>query len=223
MSFWQMNFSVGSFLAYWINYACSKNSTKLGNWDWKTVQLFQLLAPILIICAISFCPESPRWLVKKDRTEDAVKALSRVRDDAESVQREISDITRALQFEKDEISSGYSALYKDRSIRKRLSTCKCTLSSKVAVLTSISALHPSQHWSAAHRTRVAQQLLHEDLPVRLYFQRYHPADQRTQWYLRHHLHTQCYLDRRPIWSPLLVPGWCGRHGCLYDNRRRSCD
>lgn len=122
MSFWQMNFSVGSFLAYWINYACSKNSKKLGDWDWKTVQLFQLLAPILIIVTISFCPESPRWLVKKDRMEDAVKALSQVRDDAETVQHEISDITRALQFEKNEISSGYSALYKDKSVRKRL--CK---------------------------------------------------------------------------------------------------
>ncbi|KAF1849568.1 sugar transporter [Cucurbitaria berberidis CBS 394.84] len=123
MSFWQMNFSVGSFLAYWINFACSKNSAKLGDWDWKTVQLLQLLAPVIIIVAISFCPESPRWLVKNDRLEDAVKALSAVRDDPEVVQQEISDITRALQFEKDEISSGYAALWKDKSIRKRLLLC----------------------------------------------------------------------------------------------------
>lgn len=117
-----MNFSVGSFLAYWINYACTRNVEKLGDWDWKTVQIFQLLAPILIIITISFCPESPRWLVKHDRMEEAVKALSQVRDDPERVQHEISDITRALQFEKDEISSGLSALWKDKSIRKRL--CK---------------------------------------------------------------------------------------------------
>lgn len=123
MSFWQMNFSVGSFLAYWINYACSKNSAKLGDWDWKTVQLFQLLAPCLIISAIWFCPESPRWLIKHDRLEDAINSLSKVRDDPEVVQHEINDIARALQFEKDEISSGYSALWKDRSIRKRLLLC----------------------------------------------------------------------------------------------------
>ncbi|KAF2621970.1 MFS sugar transporter-like protein [Macroventuria anomochaeta] len=123
MSFWQMNFSVGSFLAYWINYACTKNAAKLGDWDWKTVQIFQLLAPILIIIGITFCPESPRWLVKHDRLEAAVKALSKVRDNPERVQHEISDISRALQFEKDEISSGYSALWKDESIRKRLLLC----------------------------------------------------------------------------------------------------
>ena len=63
-----------------------------------------------------------QWLVKHDQLEAAVKALSSVRDDPERVQHEISDITRALQFEKDEISSGYSALWKDKSIRKRL--CK---------------------------------------------------------------------------------------------------
>lgn len=118
-----MNFSVGSFLAYWINYACARNVEKLGDWDWKTVQIFQLLAPILIIITISFCPESPRWLVKHDRMEEAVKALSEVRDDPERVAQEISDITRALQFEKDQISSGLSALWKDKSIRKRLYLC----------------------------------------------------------------------------------------------------
>lgn len=60
------------------------------------------------------------WLAKNDRLEAAVKALSKVRDDPERVQHEISDISRALQFEKDEISSGYSALWKDKSVRKRL-------------------------------------------------------------------------------------------------------
>jgi hypothetical protein len=115
-----MNYSVGSFMAYWINFACTKNAVKLGDWDWKTVQLFQLLAPVLIIIALYWCPESPRWLVKHDSLEAAIKALSKVRDDPEQVQREISDISRALQFEKDEISSGYSALWKDKSVRKRL-------------------------------------------------------------------------------------------------------
>ncbi len=117
-----MNFSVGSFLAYWINYACTKNAAKLGEWSWRTVVIFQLLAPILIIIGTFFAPESPRWLVKNDRVEAAVKALASVRDDPERVQHEISDISRALQFEKDEISSGYSALWEDKSIRKRL--CK---------------------------------------------------------------------------------------------------
>lgn len=35
MAFWQMFYSVGSFIAYWINYACSLHRKKLGEWDWK--------------------------------------------------------------------------------------------------------------------------------------------------------------------------------------------
>jgi hypothetical protein len=54
-----MNFSVGSFLAYWINYACSKNSERLGNWDWRMTLIFQLLAPMIIIPTIWFCPRKP--------------------------------------------------------------------------------------------------------------------------------------------------------------------
>lgn len=32
MSFWQMFYSVGSFIAYWVNFACTKNVPKLGEW-----------------------------------------------------------------------------------------------------------------------------------------------------------------------------------------------
>ncbi|OAF62330.1 hypothetical protein VC83_01119 [Pseudogymnoascus destructans] len=32
MSFWQLFYSVRSFLAYWINYACQLNVEKLGEW-----------------------------------------------------------------------------------------------------------------------------------------------------------------------------------------------
>lgn len=126
MSFWQMNFSVGSFLAYWINYACSRNGERLGNWDWRMTLIFQLLAPTIILPLIFFCPESPRWYIKKDRIEEAVKVLTQIRDDSERVQAEATDICRAIQYEKDNNVTGYSALWTDKSIRKRL--CKLAFS-----------------------------------------------------------------------------------------------
>jgi hypothetical protein len=117
----QMNFSVGSFMAYWIGYACSKHTVRLGDWDWRTIIIFQLLAPILIIVFLSQCPESPRWFIKKDRVEDAVKTLSKIRADPEIVQHEVTNICRAIAYENEEISPGYSALWKDKSIRIRFS------------------------------------------------------------------------------------------------------
>ncbi|KAK5121019.1 hypothetical protein LTR85_005803 [Meristemomyces frigidus] len=120
MSFWQMFYSVGSFIAYWVNYGCTKNKEKLGDWDWKMVVIFQLLMPILIVAQVFFLPESPRWYCKKGKVDMARASLSRVRDTDQEVEDETLMIREALEFEKEAISSTYSALWKDRSVRKRL-------------------------------------------------------------------------------------------------------
>lgn len=121
MAFWQLFYSVGSFIAYWIAYACSLNKKKLGEWDWRMVVIFQVLVPALIIIALPFQPETPRWHIqKKGDIESARKALRMIRDTDEQVEEEIMVIREAIEYEKEAISSGYSALFKDPSIRKRL-------------------------------------------------------------------------------------------------------
>ncbi|KAH6723054.1 general substrate transporter [Leptodontidium sp. MPI-SDFR-AT-0119] len=120
MSFWQMNFSVGSFMAYWINYGCTKNTKGLGNWDWKTVMLCQLIAPTFIIANIWACPESPRWYIQKDRTDDAVKSLQRIREDANQIDMELQEIRQAIAFEQESISGSYKPLWTDKTVRHRL-------------------------------------------------------------------------------------------------------
>ncbi|KAF2189510.1 general substrate transporter [Zopfia rhizophila CBS 207.26] len=121
MSFWQMFYSVGSFIAYWVNYACSKNLKSLGEWDWKMVVIFQLLMPIIILAQIFFIPETPRWYIQHgNRIEDARSSLHRVRDTEQDIEDEILAIREAIEFEKEAISSGYAALWKDKSIRKRM-------------------------------------------------------------------------------------------------------
>ena len=52
--------------------------------------------------------------------EKARHALRRVRNTEQDVEDEILIIREALEYEKEAISSGYSALWKDRSVRKRL-------------------------------------------------------------------------------------------------------
>lgn len=121
MSFWQMFYSVGSFIAYWINFACQKHKAGLGEWDWRMVVIFQLLMPILILAQLWFIPETPRWHIQKGNNIDAARAsLRRVRDTEQDVEDELLVIREALEFEKEAISSGYAALWKDPSVRKRL-------------------------------------------------------------------------------------------------------
>jgi len=121
MTFWQMFYSVGSFIAYWINYACSKHIAQLGEWDWKMVVIFQMMIPILILTLLPWIPESPRWYIQHgNRIENARASLRQVRETEQEVEDEILIIREALEFEKEAISSSYSALWKDRSVRKRL-------------------------------------------------------------------------------------------------------
>ncbi|CAG7561732.1 unnamed protein product [Fusarium equiseti] len=119
MTFWQLFYSVGAFIAYWINFACGKNREKLGEWDWRMVVIFQVLVPTLVIILLPFQPESPRFLIKKGKVDEARAALRRIRDTNEEVEEEVLGIQAAIEYEKEAISPGYRALFKDPSIRKR--------------------------------------------------------------------------------------------------------
>lgn len=121
MAFWQTFYSVGSFIAYWVNYACSLHRSSLGEWDWRMVVFFQILVPLLIISLLPFMPETPRWYIQKKGNMDGARAaLRRIRDTEAVVEEELTVIREALEYEKEAISSSYSALFKDPSIRKRL-------------------------------------------------------------------------------------------------------
>ncbi|OBT58164.1 hypothetical protein VE04_01281 [Pseudogymnoascus sp. 24MN13] len=121
MSFWQLFFSVGNSMGFIVAFACSKKSEQLGNWDWKIVMLCQMIAPAFIVSSLWACPESPRWYIQKNRTEEAVAALTRIRNTREEVDAEIEQIQLAVAFEqKNNISGSYGPLWKDPSVRARL-------------------------------------------------------------------------------------------------------
>lgn len=83
--------------------------------------MFQMLVPIIILCLLPFIPETPRWYIQHGgRVDKARETLRQVRDTEQEVEDEILVIREALEFEKEAISSSYSALWKDRSVRKRL-------------------------------------------------------------------------------------------------------
>jgi sugar porter (SP) family MFS transporter len=120
MSIWQAFYSVGSFLAYWINYGAVAHSASLPkNWDWRMVVVFQLLAPIYIITCILFCPETPRWYVQKGQLEKARSSLLRVRDTEEEVDDELVQIHEAIEYEKQLGGGSYKPFFTDPSVRKR--------------------------------------------------------------------------------------------------------
>ncbi|CAJ2513067.1 Uu.00g011860.m01.CDS01 [Anthostomella pinea] len=121
MTFWQMFYSVGSFIAYWIAYATNQYKERLGHWDWRMVVIFQLLVPTLILILLPFQPESPRWWIKRhNNVEAARKALRTIRATEQEVEDELLAIREAIEFENEAVSGSYYALFKDPSVRKRM-------------------------------------------------------------------------------------------------------
>jgi sugar porter (SP) family MFS transporter len=122
MTIWQMNYSVGSFIAYWVNYACSNQRAKLGQWDWRMVVIFQILVPSIVCIGLPFLPETPRWHIQKnDNVEAARAALARIRNTEQEVEEELIAIRGAIEYEKEAIrGASYTALFRDPSVRKRL-------------------------------------------------------------------------------------------------------
>ncbi|KAK8081219.1 general substrate transporter [Apiospora hydei] len=72
----QLMLSWGFFVAQWLGYGCSFVSTQL---SWRFPLAFQNIPGLVLISGIFFLQESPRWLLEKDRADDARRSLQRLR------------------------------------------------------------------------------------------------------------------------------------------------
>lgn len=90
----------GGMLGFWINYAVDRTISRETQTQWIVPLGLQLLPGILLFGGIMLCPESPRWLARKDRWEDAQKVLVDIRTlgpDHEYIQAELADIRAQVE------------------------------------------------------------------------------------------------------------------------------
>lgn len=66
----------GIVIAFWITYGTQYMS---GEWSWRLPFLIQIFPAIVLGIGIIFLPFSPRWLCSKDRDEEALHALAKLR------------------------------------------------------------------------------------------------------------------------------------------------
>lgn len=92
---------IGSTFAYWLDYGVAlniKQSTK----QWRIPVGLQLVPGGLMLCGLFFLKESPRWLMKKSRHEEALRSLSYIRNeapDSPEVLKELAEIRAAIEEE----------------------------------------------------------------------------------------------------------------------------
>ena len=89
----QLAITIGIVVAYLVNYALAEAEA----WRWM---LGLGAVPALILGAgMFFLPDSPRWLVSKDRRDEARAVLQRARDSEQEVNDEMADIEEAERQE----------------------------------------------------------------------------------------------------------------------------
>jgi len=90
---------VGNILAGWTTYGTNLHMPN-SSWAWRAPTLVQCGLPSIVMVLILFLPESPRWLVMKDRTEEAAAVLAKYHGDgdihAPIVELQIREITEDL-------------------------------------------------------------------------------------------------------------------------------
>lgn len=73
---YQLSIGVGGFV---INSVCKGTSGIQDNRAWRIPLGLFYIVPTIVLSLIFFTPESPRWLLKKGRTEEARESLRKLR------------------------------------------------------------------------------------------------------------------------------------------------
>ncbi|ETN43821.1 uncharacterized protein HMPREF1541_11145 [Cyphellophora europaea CBS 101466] len=109
----------GIMIMFYISYGCSYLD---GNAAWRVPWALQMLPAIGLFFALFCLPESPRWLAKQDRWEEAHDVLARVHAkgdrNAPFVQAELQDIKDMCEFERQNSNASYLELFKPKMINR---------------------------------------------------------------------------------------------------------
>ncbi|EEU37319.1 uncharacterized protein NECHADRAFT_37236 [Fusarium vanettenii 77-13-4] len=113
-TFIAMEFTLNIFgvvVAYWLAYGVSFIDNGESEIRWRFPIAFQILPLLCLLAGCWAFPESPRWLVKVGRNEEALYILGRLRgtegEDAGVAETECNDIRRAIELERSSESTSY--------------------------------------------------------------------------------------------------------------------
>ncbi|SGZ53333.1 CIC11C00000000158 [Sungouiella intermedia] len=65
--------AVGTLIAYWLDFGLSYVDTSI---QWRFPVAFQIFFALILFTGITNMPESPRWLISKDRKDEAMEVLA---------------------------------------------------------------------------------------------------------------------------------------------------
>lgn len=114
--------NVGAIICTWLTFGTKRIET---DWSWRIPALTQAFPSIIQLAFIFFIPESPRWLISKERNEEALNILGQYHANGDNnnatVQFEYHEIKETLRLEYQyQKTSSYLDFFKTRGNRHRL-------------------------------------------------------------------------------------------------------
>ncbi|CAH0055690.1 unnamed protein product [Clonostachys solani] len=120
-SLFNASWFVGAILAAGVTYGTFQMSS---TWAWRIPSFLQLVPSLCQVIFMPFCPESPRWLISRDRHEEALEILQKYHSEGENgeeyVRVEYAQIQSTLAEEKDRATNFvWKNVFRDAPMRRR--------------------------------------------------------------------------------------------------------
>ncbi|KIW16504.1 hypothetical protein PV08_06559 [Exophiala spinifera] len=120
-SLFNVSYFVGELTAAGI---CFATNTIASNWSWRTPSILQAVPSLIQISLVLLLPESPRWLISKDRHEEAHEILTKYHAEgdrnSEFVRAEMAQIRATLHMEIEASKKSWLDLFTTAGMRRRV-------------------------------------------------------------------------------------------------------
>ncbi|KAM0719594.1 hypothetical protein Q7P37_003724 [Cladosporium fusiforme] len=120
-SLFNASYFIGSILAAGITFGTQQIA---GNWGWRIPSLLQAVPSLLQVTLIFFVPESPRFLISKDRRDEArailIKYHAEGNPDSPIVNAEIAQIEETIRLEMEASKQSWGDMFRSAGMRRRL-------------------------------------------------------------------------------------------------------
>ncbi|KAI5464428.1 general substrate transporter [Mariannaea sp. PMI_226] len=118
----QMSWSIGSIIVAGATYGFNKRSDE---WSWRVPLALQWIFPTPLLILVFIAPESPWWLIRRGRKEEALRSIRRLGSESEeSAQKSLAMMERTVEIEA--LQGGAPTLLdllKGTDLRRTIITC----------------------------------------------------------------------------------------------------
>lgn len=118
----QQMIGVGFIVSTWVGYG-SRHTSDASSFQWRFPLAFQIIPSAFLVIGLIWLPESPRYLIEKDRDDVGLKTLRKLHyngSNDEWIQNEYNEIRATISAEKAITAPGWAVMFKVPQWRKRL-------------------------------------------------------------------------------------------------------